>query len=71
MEAFQVFELVHRHADGDWAPLREVDPHDPAALDAERTWLSGARILRCTRCGEEVAVSRPGGDPATGRGSRQ
>ncbi|HEX5590075.1 MAG TPA: hypothetical protein VFX65_07280 [Candidatus Limnocylindrales bacterium] len=52
---FQSFKLVHLHGD-ERIPMHEGSHHDVAAHDPERSWASGARIFRCTRCDEEILV---------------
>lgn len=53
---YQVIKLMHRHADEDWAPYEEGSHHSSEAHDPERQWLKGARIFKCTRCADEVAI---------------
>ncbi len=55
---YQTLKLMHRHGT-DWVELEPHDPHDPASLDIERTYARGARIFKCTKCDEEVAVVPP------------
>jgi hypothetical protein len=51
---YENLKLIHLHGD-ERVPMHEAH-HDPAAHDAERGWLSGARIFRCSRCDEQVVV---------------
>lgn len=55
----ETLRLMHLHGDERF-PMREGAQHDAAAHDPERSWMSGARIFRCTRCDEEVVVMPPG-----------
>jgi hypothetical protein len=55
-------ELLHRHSDDEWHPMREV--HDSAATDPERSWLHGGRIFKCSQCESEVLVRMPNGETA-------
>ena len=52
---YQNFKLLHRHGP-DWVELLPREAHDPAALDPERTWGRGAKLFKCTKCEEEVAI---------------
>jgi hypothetical protein len=61
---YQTVKLLHRHGDDDWIPMTEGSEHDVAAHDPERGWLAGARIFRCSRCDEEIAMS-PAAEPRT------
>jgi len=54
----QEFRIEHRHGDGTWSPLEPIH-HDPAAHDAERSWLRRT-IFRCTTCDEAVSVTEGG-----------
>ena len=40
-------------------PMVEGSNHDVASHDPERGWLKGARIFRCSRCDEEIAMQPP------------
>ena len=58
MLQLQGMTLMHWHGDDEWVEMLEggrgehgVDSHDP-----ERSWLKGARIFRCSKCEEQVAV---------------
>jgi hypothetical protein len=53
---YQTVKLLHRHSDEDWIPMTEGSEHDAAAHDIERRWLKSARIFRCSRCDEEIAI---------------
>jgi len=53
---YQTVKLLHRHGDDDWIPMNEGSEHTSASHDMERKWLSGARIFRCSRCDEEIAM---------------
>ena len=61
---YQTVKLLHRHGDDDWIPMTAGSHHDPAAHDPERGWLKGARIFRCSRCDEEIAIV-PSAEPRT------
>jgi hypothetical protein len=61
---YQTVKLLHRHSDEDWVPMVEGSEHGSAAHDPERRWLHGAKIFRCTRCDEEIAVV-PAAEPHT------
>jgi hypothetical protein len=56
---YQTVKLLHRHSDADWIPMTEGSTHDAASHDVERGWLKGARIFRCMRCDEEIAIVPP------------
>ena len=56
---YQTVKLLHRHSDDDWIPMTEGSKHDVASHDVERGWLQGARIFRCLRCDEEIALVPP------------
>ncbi len=56
----QEFRVEHRHSDGSWGSL-QPEHHDPAAHDAERSWVR-RMVFRCGTCDEMVAVTT-GGDP--------
>ncbi len=56
---YQTVKLLHRHGDDDWIPMTEGSDHDAAAHDPERGWLHGARIFKCSRCDEQIAISPP------------
>jgi hypothetical protein len=60
---YQTLKLLHRHGT-DWVELEPHQPHDPASVDIERTWGRGARIFKCTKCDEEVAVLPPDSEDA-------
>jgi hypothetical protein len=64
---YQTIKLMHRHGEGDYAPMAEGSEHSPAASDPERAWLRGARIFRCMRCEDEIimvdSVDAPGEPP--------
>ena len=53
---YQTVQMLHRHGDDDWVPMTEGSNHDAAGHDVERKWLRGAKIFRCTRCDEEIAM---------------
>ena len=53
---YQTVRMLHRHGDDDWIPMTEGSNHDAAGHDMERKWLSGAKIFRCSRCDEEIAM---------------
>ncbi|MFL5678976.1 MAG: hypothetical protein ACJ77B_00075 [Chloroflexota bacterium] len=58
------YRIEHRHGDGSWAEMAEVE-HDSAAHDPERSW--GLRkIFRCKRCDETVTIT-PGDEGAPPR----
>ena len=57
LHAIQEFTFEHRHDDGSWERLEQVEP-DPAASDPDRSWTRG-RIFRCRSCSEMVRVSVP------------
>jgi hypothetical protein len=59
---YQTVKLLHRHANGEWMPMAESN-HDPAARDPERAWLRDARLFKCTRCDEEIAIAPPDSRP--------
>jgi hypothetical protein len=61
---FQTIKLLHRHGNGDYAPMTEGADHTPAAHDPERAWLTGARIFKCTRCEDEIVIT-PAGERST------
>lgn len=46
--------IEHRHGDGSTAPMKRLDPHDPA--DPEREWQRG-HVFVCTACHESVTVA--------------
>ena len=54
---YQTVKLLHRHSDVDWSPMQEVSRHDPAATDPERSWMSGARVFRCSACEAEIVIA--------------
>ncbi len=54
---YQTIKLMHRHGEGDYAPMAEGQEHGSAAHDPERAWLRGARIFRCTKCEDEVVLT--------------
>jgi hypothetical protein len=56
---YQTVKLLHRHSDEDWIPMTEGSTHDVASHDVERGWLKGAKIFRCMRCDEEIAIAPP------------
>jgi len=56
---YQTVKLLHRHSDEDWIPMTEGSTHDAASHDVERGWLKGAKLFRCTRCDEEIAIVPP------------
>ncbi len=60
---YQTVKLLHRHGGDDWAPFAEGSDHDVAAHDPERKWLKGARIFRCIKCADEVAITTEGEPP--------
>lgn len=49
--------LHHRHG-GEWHPMTETSPHDPATEDPERRW-AGGRVFRCVSCEDEIMVRPP------------
>jgi hypothetical protein len=55
----QEFRLEHRHGDGSFATMREIE-HDSSSHDGERSWLR-RRLFRCDACSDVVAVTT-GGD---------
>jgi hypothetical protein len=61
---YQTVRMLHRHGDDDWIPMTEGSNHDAAAHDPERGWLRNAKIFRCSRCDEEIAVM-PTAEPRT------
>ena len=61
---YQTVRMLHRHGDDDWVPMTEGSNHDAASHDMERKWLRGAKIFRCSRCDEEIAVM-PSAEPRT------
>jgi hypothetical protein len=61
---YQTVQMLHRHGDDDWIPMTEGSNHDAAGHDVERKWLRGAKIFRCTRCDEEIAMV-PASSPNT------
>jgi hypothetical protein len=63
MYDYQTVKLLHRHTNDDWVAMAETD-HDPAARDPERAWLRGARIFKCSKCDEEIAIAPPDSHPA-------
>jgi hypothetical protein len=44
--------------------MTEGSHHDAADHDMERRWLRNAKIFRCSRCDEEIAVV-PSAEPRT------
>jgi hypothetical protein len=58
MYDYQTLKLLHRHGT-EWVELQAHEAHDAAAHDVERAWGKGARIFKCTKCDEEVAVVPP------------
>ena len=53
-----MYRIEHRHRDGAWGEMREVEsrPHHTAPdHDPERSW-GIRRIFRCTSCDESVAI---------------
>jgi len=65
---YQTVNLLHRHGDDDWIPMTEGTEHDVAAHDPERGWLAGARIFKCSRCDEEIAIAPADEWPSEGPG---
>jgi hypothetical protein len=61
---YQTVQMLHRHGDDDWVPMTEGSHHDAADHDMERRWLRNAKIFRCSRCDEEIAVV-PSAEPRT------
>jgi hypothetical protein len=61
---FQTIKLMHRHSNGEWAPMSESGHHDSAEHDPERAWLRGARIFQCTRCEDAIAIAAPSAPPS-------
>ena len=61
---YQTVRLLHNHGDDDWIPMNESSVHDVAARDPERSWLHGARIFRCSKCDEQIAIV-PAAEPRT------
>jgi hypothetical protein len=59
MYDYNTVKLLHRHSDEDWVPMTEGSRHDVAGHDPERGWLHGAKLFRCTRCDEEIAMMPP------------
>jgi hypothetical protein len=49
------YRVQHRHKDGTWADMEEVQGHDAADHDPERKWGLG-RLFRCQSCPEEVTM---------------
>lgn len=60
MMDYGTLRLLHRHGDSGWGEMAQRE-HRPADHDVERKLLRGARIFRCDRCNEEIAVVE-GGD---------
>jgi len=56
---YSTIKLMHNHGGGEWAPMEPGQEHSPAAHDPERAWLKGARIWKCSRCEDEIAVEIP------------
>lgn len=53
---FQAIRLLHRHGDGEYAPMTERAENSAAAADPERMWKSGTRIFACDMCSDEIVV---------------
>ncbi|HKG58084.1 MAG TPA: hypothetical protein VKA85_12625 [Candidatus Limnocylindrales bacterium] len=49
------YRIEHRHNDGSWSPMEQVQHHDSASHDPERSW-GRRQIFRCKRCDETVIV---------------
>ncbi len=50
------YRLQHRHKDGSWADMPEVNAHaSSAGVDTERGWASG-RLFKCATCEEGVEL---------------
>jgi len=50
------YRIEHRHKDGAWGEMRQVEPHHTAPdHDPERSW-GIRRIFRCTSCDESVSI---------------
>jgi hypothetical protein len=65
---YQTMKLMHRHSDHEWQEMAEEPHHTQASHDPERKLLR-ARIFRCIRCNEVIAVTGDASDaPETGRG---
>jgi hypothetical protein len=59
-----VYRIQHRHDDGSWAELHQVE-HHAGAHDAERAWGGPAGVtFRCGRCAETVTLIEQ--EPAEG-----
>jgi hypothetical protein len=52
------YRLAHRHKDGSYGEMEEIQHHSPADHDPERQW-GLRRIFRCRSC-EEYATVVPG-----------
>lgn len=61
---YQTVKLLHLHGDDEYVPMTEASEHTSATHDAERSWLRGARIFRCSRC-DETIVMTPAAEPNT------
>jgi hypothetical protein len=53
---FQAIRLLHRHGNGEYASMREVQDHSAASHDPERAWMRGSRLFSCESCTDEVLV---------------
>ena len=57
MFELQSTRLMHWHGGNEWVEMNEESgEHSAASHDPERSWLKGARIFRCSKCEEQVAV---------------
>jgi hypothetical protein len=56
MFELQSLRMMHWHGGDDWVPMVESE-HDAATHDPERAWLRGARIFKCSKCEEQIAVT--------------
>jgi hypothetical protein len=47
---YRDFKVLHRHG-SEWVEGRQLDPHDLAARDPERAWVTGDQLFECDACG--------------------
>lgn len=58
MYDYQTIRLLHRHGPDDWVPMEPGSHANAAEGDPERGWEHG-RVLRCSRCDQEILVVDP------------